>query len=78
MCFSLTCHVTGFLAKWRQGNKQRNSDLGSASDWLKHISHLWKPVVASQNVSCFLRLHMLECKNNKEEGGGGELIFMMP
>ena len=38
--------TTGFPAKWRQRNKQRNSilmtcrypDQGSPSDWLQHIS----------------------------------------
>ena len=44
--------VTGFPAKWRLRNKRRNSilmtchypDLGSASDWLRQISHAAWPI----------------------------------
>ena len=43
---------TGFPAKWRVRNEQRNSilmtryypDLDSASDWLKQISHAARPI----------------------------------
>ena len=57
--------TTGFPIKWRLRNKHRNSilmmchylDLDSASDWSCHIGNLVKkPVVASLNFACFLRL----------------------
>ena len=51
--------TTGFPEKWRLRNERRNSmvttrrylDLGSASDWLKQISHAARPIKALPRVT---------------------------
>ena len=50
--------TTGFPAKWRLRNDRRNSvlmtrhypDLGSASDWLKQISHAGRPIRSTTQI----------------------------
>ena len=50
--------TTGFPAKWRMRNDRRNSiprtrhypDLGSASDWLNHISHAQRPIRSTAQI----------------------------
>ena len=73
--------TTGFPAKWHLRNERRNStlmtrhypDLGSASDWLCRVGNLFqptshlagKPLVATQNVCCFLRLLLCLLQSRK-------------
>ena len=50
--------TTGFPAKWRQRDENRNSilmmhhypDLGSASDWLNQISHVARPIRSTTQI----------------------------
>ena len=50
--------ITGFPAKWCLRNQRRNSilmtyqypDLGSASDWLKEISHAARPIRSTHQI----------------------------
>ena len=61
--------TTGFPTKWRLRNERRNSilmtrhypDLGSASDWLKQISHVVWPIrshiISVEFLHSFLRRH---------------------
>ena len=52
------CHHSCFPAKWRPRNERRNSilmtrhysDLGSASDWLKQIPHLARPIRGTTKI----------------------------
>ena len=60
--------TTGFPMKWRRRNAPRNSilmtrhypDLGSASDWLKQISHAVWPI----------RSHIITSSFHRETSGG--------
>ena len=55
--------IPGFPAKWRLRNDQRNSilmtrhypDLGSASDWLKQISHAVRPIRSTTQLLVLTR-----------------------